>query len=327
MPTTVNKTIQAAGGDYATYALAISALPSSLVTSDEQWNFKGDGTFSFSAGLSTTVTTDATRFIDFDCQATKGFASAASPVGRWDNSKGLNLVCTGYSNNAWTVSTHTFKLHNHQVAQTGGGNRRAFVHNSNGSNNSLTENCIFESGDAGPITRYGIIRNSLSIVRGAGGDGWNFDYYVGGTVAGLTVARPTDWSAASDGFVSVSNITMKDCVAVGFTNFKSGAGTFSGSNNATDLGSFPFGSSNQVSVARSTATFVGVTDAARDFRIVTGAALKDTGVTDTTTIPAAVDAYGTSRPQGSAWDIGFHEFVSGGGGATKIMRMPALGAG
>lgn len=311
MVTTVNKTIQAAGGDYTTYALAISGLPSSLVTADEQWNFKADGTFSFSTGLSVTVTTDSTRFVDFDCQTSKGFASAASPVGRWDSSKGLNLACTGYAQTAWTFSTDTFKLHNHQVAQTGGGNRRALVSTSGGSSNSLIESSIFESGDAGPDTRYGTFRNCLSIVRGNNSnEGWNFDYYVGGTVACITVARPTTYTPAGSGFKSDSAITMKDCVSVGFTAFKSGGGTFSGSNNGTDLSSVGFGTSNQVSVAFSTATFVGVTDAARDFRIVTGAALKDTGVTDTTTIPAAVDAYGTSRPQGSAWDIGFHEFVS-----------------
>lgn len=318
MTTVVNKTIQAAGGDYTTYATAISFLPSSLVTADEQWNFKADGTFSFAVGLLVSVTTDATRFIDFDCQTSKGFASAASPVGRWDSSKGLNLVCTGYAETAWVVSTDTFKLHNHQVAQTGGGNRSAFSHNSNGSSNSLVESNIFESGDIGPNTRYGIIRNCLSIIRGSNGNpGWQFDYYVGGTVACLTVIRPTSFAPGGGGndcgFLTASAVTIKDCVAMGFTAFSSGS--FSGSNNATDLASISFGTSNQVLVPLSTATFVGVTDGARDFRIVTGSTLKNTGVTDTTTIPAAVDAYGTSRPQGSAWDIGFHEFVSAVAGA------------
>lgn len=319
MPTTVNKTIGATGRDYATYALAISALPASLVTADQVWMFAAynDGAFSYSTGLSITVTTDATRFIDWDVGAGQGFSSAGSPVGAAAQSRGVYLNCTGYAQTPLTITTNTFKLHNHQIVQTGGGNRRALDYTSSGSNSSLTENCIFESPDFGPATRYGIIRNCLSIVRGNNSnEGWNFNYYVGGTVACITVARPTTYTPAGSGFKSDSAITMKDCASFGFTAFKSGGGTFSGSNNGTDLASVGFGTSNTTSVGFSTATFVGVTNAASDFRLVTGSALLDVGATDTTTIPAAVDAWGTSRPSGSAWDIGFHEFVAAGGGGV-----------
>lgn len=56
--------------------------------------------------------------------------------------------------------------------------------------------------------------------------------------------------------------------------------------------------------------FVDVNDATRDFRLVTGAAQKDTGTTDTTN--AANDIAGTARPSGSAYDVGCWEFVQGG---------------
>lgn len=61
------------------------------------------------------------------------------------------------------------------------------------------------------------------------------------------------------------------------------------------------------------------TDAANsDFTLLTGASSKDTGVTIS---DFAEDRILTSRPQGSAWDIGAYEFISGGGGggSTKII--------
>ena len=48
--------------------------------------------------------------------------------------------------------------------------------------------------------------------------------------------------------------------------------------------------------------FVDVNDATRDFRLVTGAAQKDTGTTDATN--AAIDIAGTARPFGAAYDVG-----------------------
>lgn len=53
--------------------------------------------------------------------------------------------------------------------------------------------------------------------------------------------------------------------------------------------------------------FQNVNDATRDFRLVTGAAQKDTGTTDATN--AANDIAGTARPSGAAYDVGAWEFV------------------
>jgi hypothetical protein len=55
--------------------------------------------------------------------------------------------------------------------------------------------------------------------------------------------------------------------------------------------------------------FQNTVDATRDFRLKAGADCINAGTTDTTDIPAAVDIVGTSRPQGSAWDVGCWELV------------------
>lgn len=59
-----------------------------------------------------------------------------------------------------------------------------------------------------------------------------------------------------------------------------------------------------------------------DFRLKAGSDCINAGVTDTTDIPTADDIFGTHRPQGTAWDIGAQEFVSG----TSTALLPGAGA-
>ena len=54
--------------------------------------------------------------------------------------------------------------------------------------------------------------------------------------------------------------------------------------------------------------FQNVTDGTRDFRLKSGAAQIDTGTTDSTNTPT--DIAGTTRPSGSAYDVGCWEFVA-----------------
>jgi len=108
----------------------------------------------------------------------------------------------------------------------------------------------------------------------------------------------------------------------GFTSFQSAAAVFSGNNNASDL-AISFGSANQASLTYS-AQFNN--SASNWIPASSGSALVDNGATATTQIPAAIDIVGTSRPQGSAWDIGCWELKSGAPPATKH-QMTTMGAG
>jgi len=97
-------------------------------------------------------------------------------------------------------------------------------------------------------------------------------------------------------------------------------GLFAGADVGTAAGSATFtfttchGDDSTPATGITTATyanqFQNVNDATRDFRLVTGAAMKDTGTTDATN--AANDIAGTARPSGSAYDVGCWEFVAAG---------------
>lgn len=70
-------------------------------------------------------------------------------------------------------------------------------------------------------------------------------------------------------------------------------------------------------------TFISPTT---DFRLLSTSAAINAGFSDTTDIPSSTDVFGTSRPQGSAWDIGAYEFLlagsigtaNGHGGASGV---------
>lgn len=78
------------------------------------------------------------------------------------------------------------------------------------------------------------------------------------------------------------------------------AASFSGSNNGSDAGGSIFG----ITAAATFANF------ATDMHVKAGASSINAGLTDTTDIPAADDAFGTARPQGTFWDIGAHELLA-----------------
>jgi hypothetical protein len=68
--------------------------------------------------------------------------------------------------------------------------------------------------------------------------------------------------------------------------------------------------------------FQNVNDATRDFRLVTGAAQKDTGTTDATN--AANDIVGTARPSGAAYDVGAWEFVAAAAVTYSMMGQESM---
>jgi hypothetical protein len=105
-----------------------------------------------------------------------------------------------------------------------------------------------------------------------------------------------------------TNIARNNAI-FGFPTAPSGPFSADG-HNATDITTAPGSTSNLISQAFTTATFASITV---DFKAVSGSCLLDAGVTDSTNVPSAADIFGTSRPQGSAWDIGAFELTSGAG--------------
>jgi hypothetical protein len=197
---------------------------------------------------------------------------------------------------------------------------------------AIVENCIIEGASGTNPTvnwRSGLLRNNL-IVKRTSTAIRAVTFPSGSTspvVINCTVVRPSSFTLGADAFVGPvsGTITVENCAGFGFTNFATtGGATFTGSNNCSDA-TISFGTSNQASKTYAN-QFAVTTDTGRDFKLILGADCVDTGVTDTTNIPAAVDAAGTSRPQGSAWDIGAWELVVASG-STPVHRLPSLGVG
>ena len=88
--------------------------------------------------------------------------------------------------------------------------------------------------------------------------------------------------------------------------FWTGGSSPSGNNNASSDNSAATDYTSSLTTVAGAVIFQSVTPGAEDFRLVTGAALIDAGVT----LTVANDIAGTTRPSGSAWDIGAWEFVS-----------------
>ncbi len=83
-PAIITKSVKASGGDYATMAAAIAALPASLVTADETWVFElYDEVYAESSLRITQAAsaTDATRFIVIKPAAGEGHAGLADGTG------------------------------------------------------------------------------------------------------------------------------------------------------------------------------------------------------------------------------------------------------
>ncbi len=76
--------------------------------------------------------------------------------------------------------------------------------------------------------------------------------------------------------------------------------------------------------ATAAALFVSATT---DFRIQASSSAVNAGATDTTDVPSATDIVGTSRPQGTAWDIGAYELPATRSVGTAAGTSTATGVG
>lgn len=232
---------------------------------------------------------------------------ATNPL-RYDASKGAAIKHTGTSGWGITIGAPYTKIHGIQILITGTSSSAGGAITTTGTiSNSVDINqCILESagrsGNNGTLSLRGsgsMIRNSLVVQRS--------------TAATTAIATlSTGASAYNTVFVSLGTTvtdglktlyapgTIKNCYVGGALNPHDGGSAMTFSNCFSDVATANF------SLAPlSTATFVNVTDGTHDFRTPTGSALRNAGITDVTT--GATDIYGTSRPQGAAYDVGAWE--------------------
>ena len=171
----------------------------------------------------------------------------------------------------------------------------------------MIEKCIVRGGYQWALNiNVGVARNCLVIRQGAYPNS-GLSVQGNANCYGVTVINFGS-STTGIGLNYSGGSTLKNCAAFGFATAvayaNSSGATFTTC--ATDQASPPTGWTG--SVAFSTATFLNVTSGSEDLRLASGSALIDAGTTDATNMP--LDIFGTSRPTGSAYDIGPHEYVS-----------------
>ncbi len=316
------KSIGSAGGrDYATIALwaaYVNALV--LIAANERGECYNDSEFTTAANITIGGWTNLGSFtVTLTPASGQGFrdnASVQTNALRYNQANGVGLSSSASYASTLTLTTAFTVIDGLQIKTT----------------DNASQNCI--DAGAGPLSItfqnnivYGkvrnvnfsffllfaadltpLIQNNVFIVTSASGCG--IEASKGGTWLDNTIVSSGPSSSTGIKNVYAPRPLVKNTAVAGFTTDYSGTADGSSTNNATDLGAFGgtnYGTSGQVSLVATT-EWQSVTAASEDLRLKsTSAKLKDNGVTAGPTN----DIAGTTRPQGSAYDIGAWELVSG----------------
>jgi hypothetical protein len=325
MATTVVKTI-GTGGDYTTLQAWEDACPANLVTADQIWQgqLKNQEMTSASTLLTVSGTTvDATRYLELTTEAGASFrdnASKATNALRYNAANGAAILMTGTGIGVSVAQNYT-RISNIQMSSTSTSTsaQPTLYVNSTG-NNCDVNNCIIEGygrnsalksvaaikgSGSGQQNR---IRNSLVVQRSTdttaviailsnGAEAYNCTFVA--TAATLAVGINT----------SALTAVVKNCYIGGVTAVEDGTTA------CTRTTSYSNASSTGYTVVGfSSSTFESITDGTHDFRLKAGSGLIDVATTDSTY--AAVGIIGTTRPQGSGYDVGAWEYVAATGTAN-----------
>ncbi len=350
---TVTKTIGSAGGrDYSTLQAWEDALPANLVTDGNSQVGQCFNDSEFVSGGSTTIltiggeTTDSTHTITLTTGSGQSFrdnASVQSNALRYNQSNGVGISISAYGAGIKNSAVGYVTVDGLQIKAGATTYDHCLLL---GGVSNVGQNCIIQAGGSSQgLTLDGInsiARNCLvSSTSGSAVPGINFGNSGLLTIANCTVVRPSDAAQFGNGggirntgnyaYSGVNNVV--NTAIFGFGSFTDNASHFgtANNNNCTDLGSVAVtGTGNLVSKTYAN-QFQNTTTASADFRAKSGADLIDAGATDTTDIPAAVDIAKTSRPSGSAWDIGAWELVTAGPSFISAWalqtNLPVIGTG
>lgn len=327
---TVTKSIGTSSRDYSTLAAWESALPANLVTdgNDQVGECYNDSEFTQAASVLTIsgLTTDATNYVTLKCATGQSFrdnANVQTNKLRYNQANGVGIRNTNsYADCVIVLQRYTrvSGLQFKNTALQSGGLACSAA-------DAIVQHCIIEgrgnvAGASGACVMTGnnaIIRNCLIIDHGtSSGCGLATSSYNVCTIVNNTIVRPTDKGASTSNAIHSAPAgstlsTLKNNAMFGFSAITNRTGNFTGSYNASDL-TISFGTNNQSAVAwDSTHPFKGGASTDMDFRIDATSdndteKLTDNGVTDAT--HGTPDIANTTRPSGSAYDIGCWELVA-----------------
>jgi len=289
----------------------VGGAPASLVTKD--WIWKGElykegaganGEWTSTADSSFAATTDATRYFLLTTAAGQSFKDNAGKLTNALRYNAANGVAVSFGNSQFLLNTNTGSstLYVDGIQFSGGTYNSRTVNSSSGQ--TYLSNCILKNGQ---------IRGFVSCVNVLAFQDYTASFWVTpGYVFGQYFRNCTLYgNNTSSAFATVSSDTafvLKNCAVFGYTAVAATTSSFTSgscSNNATNLSSVGFGSSNVVSLTGSS-QFTSLTGGSEDFRILAGSGLINVGVRDQT-YTNDLDIVGSARslttPTIGAWEF------------------------
>jgi hypothetical protein len=330
----ITKTIGTTGRDYSTLAAWAASLPANLVTDGNSYvgQCYNDAEFFASTALLTLSghTTDATHTITLTTGPGQSFRDNASPVLRYDASKGVAIRSDGNSSgqSPVRVDDNYVTLSNLQISGTVW--NAAALRQNNASGTFDCNNCVLSwngthystqgtvAGGAGGTYRNCVIINqggvasSSTVLDGMLNISGGANFYFCTLVAPSDATNKPSYGIRSGyGSPILQNCAIFGATAAYFHAGGSGAPVFTTS--LTDV----TGTTGLTGSTTYANQFVNITTAAGDYRQKTGASLQGAGTADATN--GATDILGTARPQGGSWDVGCHEIVVAAAGITGTL--------
>lgn len=309
------KTIKPSGGDYTSLTAWLASLPSTLTATEQAdiYNF-GSGGLIEANGLTLAgyTSTSSNKFI-FNVPSGErhnGMAHSGAYVTNGAGSVFTTLrLASDYVDVTWLEVEALNGLN--AIYGWGSGGPAA-------SNRTLLERCVIHS-DTNDT--YGALNlsNYVQIHR-------NNISYTGGAVRMLDVRGVASFESDNCVFYTQggdfpyltdpAHITKNTYVGGASNQCFWSSGSNTGSNNASSDTTATAQFSSSINSIAGSSAFTSVTAGSEDFRTKSGfTSLNDQGVTVSAASP---DIVGTSRPQGSAYDIGpFENIVSGGSAPTR----------
>lgn len=337
MATTITKSIGTTGRDYSTLQAWEDAIPASIVATDEIWRGEcyNDTEFVVTGNNPSVefsgVTVDATRYIELTAATGQSFqdhANVRTNALRYNQANGVGIRKTG--NYYGGIRNHLNYL---RVSRLQFKHDATFSYNSfegvgsNESSSSLYKDLIIENAAStgGRIVVQAWSSTLVNVIAISRSDaGVAFEARSACTLIGCLAIRPSDLTAADTAFACVYTASvLQSCACFGFTTATSGSWT--GSNNATELASGLPGTSNQHSVSYTQTTpWTDADKDSQDFRAIAATSLAANGLYDGPNAPNDISGTARSNPP----TIGPWELVAAGPAAmdTRRNRRPALRA-
>jgi hypothetical protein len=346
MATQIIKTV-GSGGDYADLTTALAAVPSSLVSADEQWELRMlAGEHVLTAGVNFgSKTQDATRYIHLTANPGAEFwANTTNPL-RYGYGARLRWTSGGDTSYGWLGNLRLGsygRLSNLQLARDEfGGDVAAVVSATTGCRISRCLVAWISGGGNGACIAINgwsnVVANTIVARSGSDNGGTQLGIFGGSSTGGLTTAnrivnclavRTTDRTTngyAYYGADVASGAVLSDVMALG--NWSSACSKSSGfawdSSSGRVVSSLADGSGN--TAAPGTGNTFSITAASQIENLSSGATLDarlKSGFTSYTgqrnqSDTGDIDIYGTARST-SAPQIGAQESIPGGGSSINL---------